>query len=101
MRFILILFFLLYTSSCSYLEADSEEIELQKEEQEESEIADIPLIGFVAKFIPETYRLEIQQGNEITSQMLMKLKPGMTKSQVSFALGTPLIQDSFHKEYYE
>jgi outer membrane protein assembly factor BamE len=42
------------------------------------------------------FKLEIQQGNVITSEMLLKLKPGMTKSQVRYILGTPLIQDSFH-----
>ena len=42
--------------------------------------------------------MEIQQGNEIDSEMLLKLKPGMTKSQVKFILGTPLIADSFHKK---
>ena len=30
--------------------------------------------------------------------MLMNLKPGMTKAQVRFVLGTPLIQDTFHKK---
>jgi len=33
--------------------------------------------------------------------MLLKLKPGMTKSQVKFVLGTPLIQDSFHKQRWD
>jgi len=33
--------------------------------------------------------------------MLMQLKPGMTKSQVRFVLGTPLIQDTFHKERWD
>ena len=47
--------------------------------------------------LPKIYTVEIQQGNEIDSQMLLKLKPGMTKAQVKFILGTPLIADSFHK----
>jgi outer membrane protein assembly factor BamE len=42
------------------------------------------------------YRMDIQQGNAITSKMMLQLRPGMTKSQVRFILGTPLIQDSFH-----
>lgn len=42
------------------------------------------------------YKLEIQQGNVVTSKMLLQLKPGMTKSQVRYIMGTPLIQDSFH-----
>ncbi len=42
------------------------------------------------------YQLDIQQGNVVTSKMLLQLRPGMTKSQVRYIMGTPLIQDSFH-----
>jgi outer membrane protein assembly factor BamE len=42
------------------------------------------------------YKLEVQQGNVVTSKMLLQLRPGMTQSQVRFIMGTPLIQDSFH-----
>ena len=55
----------------------------------------------VPEFLPKVYKIDIQQGNEITSEMLMKLKPGMTKAQVRFALGTPLIQDTFHQERWD
>ena len=53
------------------------------------------------EYIPKVYKIDIQQGNEITSEMLMKLKPGMTKAQVRFVLGTPLIQDTFHSERWD
>ena len=49
----------------------------------------------------EVYKIDIPQGNEINSEMLMQLKPGMTKSQVRFVLGTPLIQDTFHQERWD
>ncbi len=55
----------------------------------------------VPKFLPKVHKIDIQQGNEISSEMLMMLKPGMTKSQVRFVLGTPLIQDTFHKERWD
>jgi len=42
------------------------------------------------------YKLDVQQGNVVNSKMLLQLRPGMTKSQVRFIMGTPLIQDSFH-----
>lgn len=51
--------------------------------------------------LPQVYKMDIQQGNEIDSEMLLKLKPGMTKSQVRFVLGTPLIQDSFHNNRWD
>ncbi|PKO47675.1 MAG: cell envelope protein SmpA [Betaproteobacteria bacterium HGW-Betaproteobacteria-22] len=42
------------------------------------------------------YKLDVQQGNVVTSKMLLQLRPGMTKSQVRFIMGTPLVQDGFH-----
>jgi len=42
------------------------------------------------------YKMDIQQGNVVTSKMMLQLRPGMSKSQVRFIMGTPLIQDSFH-----
>jgi len=42
------------------------------------------------------YRMDIQQGNVVTSKMMLQLRPGMTRSQVRFIMGSPLIQDRFH-----
>ncbi len=47
------------------------------------------------------YRMEIQQGNFITQEMVSQLKLGMTKDQVRFALGTPLINDIFHENRWD
>lgn len=47
------------------------------------------------------YKLDIQQGNVVTSKMLLQLRPGMTKSQVRFIMGTPLVQDSFHSNRWD
>jgi outer membrane protein assembly factor BamE len=47
------------------------------------------------------YRMDIQQGNAITQEMAAKLKPGMTRAQVKFALGTPLIVDSFRTDRWD
>jgi outer membrane protein assembly factor BamE len=47
------------------------------------------------------YRMEIQQGNLVTQDMLDKLKPGMSPSQVRFVLGTPLVVDPFHKDRWD
>ncbi|HSH53403.1 MAG TPA: outer membrane protein assembly factor BamE [Methylotenera sp.] len=43
----------------------------------------------------------MQQGNVVTSKMLLQLRPGMTKSQARFIMGTPLIQDSFHSNRWD
>lgn len=47
------------------------------------------------------YKMDIQQGNVVTSEMLLKLRPGMTKSQVKFIMGTPLLVDSFHSNRWD
>jgi len=47
------------------------------------------------------YKIDIQQGNYVTQDMLAKLKPGMTRSQVRFALGTPLIVDPFRSDRWD
>lgn len=47
------------------------------------------------------YRMDIQQGNVVTSKMMLQLRPGMTKSQVRYIMGTPLIQDSFHRDRWD
>src|SRR5579885_1296223 len=47
------------------------------------------------------YRIDIQQGNYVTQDMVSKLKPGMTRSQVRFALGTPLVADPFHNDRWD
>ena len=47
------------------------------------------------------FKMEIQQGNVVTSKMLLQLRPGMTKSQVKFIMGTPLIIDSFHSNRWD
>jgi outer membrane protein assembly factor BamE len=47
------------------------------------------------------YRAEVQQGNVVTQDMIAKLQPGMTRSQVRFALGTPLLVDPFRQDRWD
>ena len=49
----------------------------------------------------KSFKMDIQQGNVITSDMLLKLRPGMSKSQVQFVMGTPLLVDSFHTNRWD
>src|SRR6185295_7474233 len=46
-------------------------------------------------------RMDVQQGDVVTQEMVEKLKPGMTPSQVRFILGTPLVVDAFHKDRWD
>ena len=47
------------------------------------------------------YRITIQQGNFVSQEMLARIQPGMTKEQVRFALGTPLLTDLFHSARWD
>lgn len=48
-----------------------------------------------------TYRIDIQQGNVVTQEMISKLKPGMTRQQVRFVLGTPPVVDPFRQDRWD
>lgn len=48
-----------------------------------------------------TYKMEIQQGNYITREELAMVQPGMSADQVQGVLGTPLMQDDFHKDRWD
>ena len=47
---------------------------------------------------PGVYKLTIQQGNIVSQEMIDRLKPGMTRSQVQFVLGNPVLADSFERD---
>lgn len=47
------------------------------------------------------YRMEIQQGNYVTQDMVSRLKAGMSREQVRFILGTPLVADVFHADRWD
>ena len=47
------------------------------------------------------YKINVQQGNEITPQMVNQLQIGMTKREVRQLLGFPLINDPFHKDRWD
>ncbi|HKQ26106.1 MAG TPA: outer membrane protein assembly factor BamE [Burkholderiales bacterium] len=47
------------------------------------------------------HKIDIQQGNYVDQEMVAKLKPDMTRSQVRFILGTPLVADLFHPNRWD
>jgi outer membrane protein assembly factor BamE len=49
----------------------------------------------------QPYRMDIQQGNYISQEMIAQLKIGMTKEQVRYVLGTPLVADIFHADRWD
>src|SRR5579863_9114291 len=47
------------------------------------------------------YRINIQQGNYLDQAAVEQVKAGMTRSQVRYLLGTPMLADSFNKERWD
>jgi outer membrane protein assembly factor BamE len=47
------------------------------------------------------YRINIQQGNFLDQAAVEQVKAGMTRSQVRYLLGTPMVADPFTKERWD
>lgn len=50
---------------------------------------------------PGVYKMDIIQGNLISQDMVDQLRPGLTKRQVNFILGTPLVKDTFDQDRWD
>ena len=59
----------------------------------------VPALPAIPSLTP--YKMDVQQGNVVTQEMVEKLRPGMSPSQVRFILGTPLVVDAFHKDRWD
>lgn len=57
--------------------------------------------GEVLGNLPFVYRMPVQQGNVIDEAMLDQLELGMTRNQVLFILGTPMLADMFHTDRWD
>lgn len=55
--------------------------------------------GFIG--FPGVYRIDVEQGNIVTQEIADQLKPGMSRRQVRFILGTPLIEDTFNENRWD
>lgn len=47
------------------------------------------------------YTAPVQQGNLVEQKQVDQLRVGMTKSQVNFILGTPLVVDTFNPDRWD
>jgi outer membrane protein assembly factor BamE len=47
------------------------------------------------------HRIDVQQGNALDSENIARLKPGLSRSQVRFLLGTPLVVDPFRTDRWD
>ncbi len=59
------------------------------------------LSGCSAVGFPGVYRIDVEQGNIVTQEMADQLQPGMSRRQVRFILGTPLVEDTFNENRWD
>ncbi|MDE1164514.1 MAG: outer membrane protein assembly factor BamE [Pseudomonas sp.] len=67
-------------------------------------LTSLTLVGLLALAgcsFPGVYKIDIQQGNVVTQDMIDQLRPGMTRRQVRFIMGNPLLVDTFHANRWD
>lgn len=47
------------------------------------------------------YKMDIVQGNHIDAETVARVEPGMSRGQVQFVLGTPIVADPFHANRWD
>jgi len=61
----------------------------------------VGLLALAGCSFPGVYKIDIQQGNVVTQDMIDQLRPGMTRKQVRFIMGNPLLIDTFHANRWD
>jgi outer membrane protein assembly factor BamE len=61
----------------------------------------LTLVFISACGFPGVYKINIEQGNIVTQDMVDQLKPGMSRRQVNFIMGTALIEDTFNRNRWD
>ena len=51
--------------------------------------------------VPGVYSITIQQGNIVDQAMIDQLRPRMSKRQVLFIMGSPMLEDFFHENRWD
>jgi len=61
----------------------------------------LELIEKGPEWIPKPYKIPIEQGTLLNQKNLDRLKTGLSREQVKFLLGSPIISDTFHSEQWD
>jgi outer membrane protein assembly factor BamE len=51
--------------------------------------------------LPFVYRPDVQQGNVLKQEVIDVLQPGLSRNQVQYLMGTPLLIDPFHQDRWD
>jgi len=61
----------------------------------------LPACSTLAVDVPFVYKIDVNQGNIINQEMINQLHPKMTKRQVIYLMGSPLLIDAFNQERWD
>ena len=64
-------------------------------------LPDLSLPDVTQSKLPFVHRLDVQQGNVVTQEMIAQLQYGMDKKKVRYIMGTPVIKDTFHSNRWD
>ncbi len=64
-------------------------------------VARLPLLALLALTAGCLYRMEVQQGNLLDPSQVSQLETGMTRSQVLYLLGTPMVPSAFNEDRWD
>jgi outer membrane protein assembly factor BamE len=53
------------------------------------------------EYLPYVYKVDVNQGNVIDQSMVDQLRPNMTKRQVLYLMGSPMLVDFFHQNRWD
>jgi outer membrane protein assembly factor BamE len=53
------------------------------------------------EYLPYVYKIDVNQGNVIDQAMIDQLRPNMTKRQVLYIMGSPMLVDFFHQSRWD
>jgi outer membrane protein assembly factor BamE len=57
--------------------------------------------SMVLNNLPGVYTVDVQQGNIVDQSMVDQLRPGMSKRQVLYIMGSPMLKDVLHENQWE
>jgi outer membrane protein assembly factor BamE len=58
-------------------------------------------LAFASLLAACVYRMDVQQGNLLDAEQVDQVEVGMTRSQVRFLLGTPMVIDAFNADRWD
>lgn len=61
----------------------------------------LPTLALIFLASACVYRINVQQGNFLDHAAVEQVKTGMTRSQVRYLLGSPMVADTFDKERWD